>query len=145
MFEAVLAAVLIASGSLAPAAQKLEPFVGTWVAEFDGTVWVRLELSAAGDALGGRIALGNMQVDADGRVKAAEKVPERLDPISDVVVRDSTLTFAHKDGNDTDLFELHLLAGDAELRFMLDAATLSELKEGGITAPKPVRLKRVVR
>ena len=43
-----------------------------------------------GGALGGRIALGDIEVDAEGRVKAAAAAPDRLEPIFDVVVRDST-------------------------------------------------------
>lgn len=123
--------------------QSLEPYQGTWIAEFDGAAFVRLELSVAGGALGGRIALGEMQVDADGRVKAARKAAARASPIFDVVVRDAVVSFSHKDGNDTDRFEMRLSAGEAELRFILDAETLKELTDSGIPPPKPVRLKRV--
>ena len=145
MFQTLSAAILITLTGSVAAAQTVQPFVGTWVAEFDGTAWVRLELRAAGESLAGRIALGDMEVDAEGRVKAAHAAPDRLAPIFDVVLRDSTLTFARKDGADTDRFELHLAGSDAELRFVLDEATRKELMDEGIAPPKPVQLKRIAR
>ena len=141
MPAALLAAVLVALSL----GQSLESYRGTWIAEFDGTPFVRLELDVTGGAIGGRIALGDMEVDADGRVKAAKEATNRPTPIFDVVVRDSILSFSRKDGNDTDRFEMHLNAGEAELRFILDDETLKELTDNGIAAPKPVRLKRVAR
>ena len=142
MPAALLTVVLVALSF----GQSLEPYRGTWVAEFDGTAFVRLELDVTGGALGGRIALGDMEVDADGRVKAAKEATNRpTPPIFDVVVRDSILSFSRKDGNDTDRFEVHLNAGEAELRFILDEETLKELTDNGIAVPKPVRLKRVAR
>ena len=125
--------------------QTLESYGGTWIAEFDGAAFVRLELSVTGGALGGRIALGEMQVDADGRLKAAKDAPDRATPIFDVVVRDSVVSFSHKDGSDIDRFEMRLGAGEAELRFILDEETLKELTDSGISPPKPVPLKRVTR
>ena len=139
-------ATLLATALVAVSlAQSLDSYRGTWIAEFEGTAFVRLELDVTGGALGGRIALGNMEVDADGRVKAAKEATNRPTPIFDVVVRDSTVSFAIKDGSDTDRFEVHLNAGEAELRFILDEETLKELTDEGITPPKPVRLKRVNR
>jgi len=125
--------------------QSLDAYRGTWIAEFDGAAFVRLELSVTGGTLGGRIALGEMQVDAEGRVKAARKAPDRLTPIFDVAARDSVVSFSHKDSNDTDRFEMRLSGGEAELRFILDAETLKGLTDDGIPPPKPVRLKRVTR
>jgi hypothetical protein len=141
MPAALLAIVLVALSL----GQSLESYRGTWVAEFAGTSFVRLELDMTGGALGGRIALGDMEVDADGGVKAAKEAPDQLTPIFDVVVRDSTVSFSRKDGNDTDRFEVHLNSGEAELRFILDEGTLKELTDEGIAVPKPVRLKRVAR
>ena len=123
--------------------QSLESYGGTWIAEFKGAAFVRLELSVSGGTLGGRIALGNMEVDAEGRVKAARQAPDRLTPIFDVAVRDSVVSFSHRDGSDTDRFELRLTGGEAELRFIFDEDTLKELNDEGIPPPKPVRLKKV--
>lgn len=125
--------------------QSLESYGGTWIAEFKGAAFVRLELSVTDGTLGGRIALGNMEVDAEGRVKAARQAPDRLTPIIDVAVRDSVVSFSHKDGHDTDRFELRLIGGEVELRFVFDDDTLKELADEGIPPPKPVRLKRVAR
>jgi hypothetical protein len=123
--------------------QSLESYGGTWIAEFKGAAFVRLELSVTGGTLGGRIALGDMEVDAEGRVKAARPAPDRLTPVFDVAVRDSVVSFSHKDSNDTDRFELRLTGGEAELRFILDEDTLKELTDEGIPPPKPVRLKKI--
>ena len=144
MFGTIVAIVFAAV--LAPTnAQTVERFAGTWVAEFDGTRWIRLELGSTGGLPSGQIAIGDMEVDADGRVKAAHKAPDRGSPLLDIAVRDSTLDFARKDGADTDRFELHLVNGEAELRFVLDEATRKELTDNGIPAPKPVRLQRIAR
>ena len=123
--------------------QSVESYGGTWIAEFEGAAFVRLELSVTDGALGGRIALGDVEVDGEGRVKAARKATNQPTPIFDVVVRDGVVSFSHKDGNDTDRFEMRLGAGEAELRFILDAETLKELTDSGIPPPKPVRLRRV--
>jgi hypothetical protein len=133
-------AALLASALFAlSGGQTLESYTGTWSAEFEGAAFVRLELSVTGGALGGRIALGHMEVDA------ARTAPDRLTPIFAVAVRDSVVSFSHKDGNDTDRFEMRLSAEEAELRFILDEETLKELTDSGIPPPKPVRMKRVTR
>ena len=141
MTAALLATAMVALS----VGQSLEPYRGTWIAQFEGTAFVRLELEVTGGALGGRIALGDMEVDADGRVKAAKEAPNRPMPIFDVVVRDSTVSFSTKDGSDTDRFEVHLSAGEAELRFIFDDGFLKELTDEGIAVPKPVRLTRVTK
>jgi hypothetical protein len=123
--------------------QSLESYGGTWIAEFKGAAFVRLELSVTGGTLGGRIALGDLEVDAEGLVKAARQAPDRLTPIFDVAVRDSVVSFSRKDGNDADHFELRLSGGEAELRFIFDEETVKELTDEGIPLPKPVRLKKV--
>ena len=140
--ERTIVAVALA---LAFGQASAQPLAGTWIAAFEGTVFVRLELDVTGGALGGRIGIGNMEVDADGRVKAAKEPTGRPMPIFDVVARDSAVSFSTKDGNDTDRFEMHLNGGEAELRFIIDEATLKELNDEGIALPKPVRLKRVAR
>jgi hypothetical protein len=125
--------------------QSLESYGGTWIAEFKGTAFVRLELSVTGGTLGGRIALGDIEVDAEGRVKAARPAPDRLTPIFDVAVRNSVVSFSRKNGNDTDRFEMRLSGSEAELRFILDEEALKEVTDEGIPPPKPVPLKRVTR
>ena len=140
MLETIVAVFLVLGA--APAPQKVEPFAGTWIAEFKGTVWIRLELSASAGSLRGRLAIGDMEVDTEGRVKAAQKAPDQGSPVLDIVVRDSTLAFARKDGADTDRFQLRLVDGEAELSFVLDEATRKALMDDGVPPPKPVRLRR---
>ena len=125
--------------------QNFAPYGGNWIAEFGGATFIRLELSVTGKTLTGRIALGNMELDTEGRVKAAKAAPNRFTPIFDVVMRDSTVSFSIKEGKSTDRFEMRLSDGEAELRYLPDEDNLKELKDSGIPAPKPVRLKRVAR
>jgi hypothetical protein len=119
-------------------------YSGTWIAEFEGTTYVRLELNTVDGGLGGRISLGNIHVDSRGEVDHAEAAPSALTSLFDVSVRDSILSFSRKDGQDTDRFQLRLLTDEtAELRFTISDTDLKELAAEGIPAPKPVRLKRI--
>ena len=117
-------------------------FAGTWVAELSGNTYVRLELRQEDGAVGGRIALGNIEVDAQGLVRTAGEAPRELTPLLSVVLRGSTLSFARKDGNDTDHFELTLIGNEAELLFLPSEADRKELAENGIAVPKPIKLTR---
>jgi hypothetical protein len=118
-------------------------YPGTWIAELEGTTYVRLELNTVDGGLGGGISLGNIHVDSRGEVDHAAAAPSALTSLFDVSVRDSILTFSRKDGQDTDRFQLRLLTDEtAELRFMISDADLKELAAEGIAAPRPVRLKR---
>ena len=96
-------------------------------------------------ALGGAISLGDVEVDSEGAVRKATTAPAKLTPLFDVVTRASTLSFARKDGNDTDRFELRLVGAQAELRFILSDADRQELAAEGIPVPKPFPLTRVAR
>lgn len=120
-----------------------QAFTGTWTAERDGQTYVRLELRVNDGALGGRIALGNIEVDAQGEVRSALAAPKELTPLFDLVLREATLSFARKDGDDTDQFELTLVGDQAELRFIPTEADRLELAAIGVPVPKPVRLKRI--
>ena len=141
-------AVTLLAATLAALAlgQGVEAYAGSWIAEFGGKTFVRLELSASNGSLEGRIAIGNIQVDEQGRVKEAEDAPNTLTPVSELMMGQAMLSFAHKDGNDTDRFSMRLGSGGrADLEFVLDAATRQELAANGIAVPKPVALKRVPR
>ena len=122
-----------------------QPFAGTWIAEFEGKTFVRIELSVANDAVRGRIGLGDIEVDADGEVRMAASAPADLTAIFDVAVRDSTLSFSRKDGADTDRFEMRIVGDQAELRLLLSDEDRSELAAAGVPVPKPIRLKKVMR
>jgi hypothetical protein len=120
-----------------------QPYVGTWIAEFEGRTFVKVELTTTEGRLSGAIGLGNIQLDAAGEVKMAESVPTRLSPIFDVVVRDSVVSFIHKDDHDTDHFEIRRVGDGAELRFLPSDEDRRELAAAGVPMLKPIRLKRV--
>ena len=148
MKRAILSLLFLASaGFTASIAQDGgPPYVGPWTADLKGTTFIRLELTPTGDTLGGRISLGNIHLDQQGRVDRAEAAPASASPIGDVVASRTQLSFSRKDGDDTDRFELHLLDRDsAELRFILTDAMRQELATNGVPIPKPVVLTRAPR
>ena len=107
---------------------------------------MRLELDAARSPLGGRISLGDIELDKQGDVIKAKPAPASFTTVFDVVLRDPILSFSRKDGGDTDHFEMRLTGDNgAELRFLPSAGDLKELAASGIPAPKPIRLKRAAR
>lgn len=134
--------LVLALGTVIPTQTTADRLAGVWTAEFQGHTYVRLELKPTNDTIGGTISVGDIEVDAQGAVRHATDARNPT-PILDAKFHDATLTFARMDGTDTDRFELHLLeAGTAELRFLLDDATIQELAADGIPVPKPVRLTR---
>ena len=123
-----------------------QDYAGTWIAERAGTTYARLELAVANGALAGRISLGDIQVDKTGQLTSVRPAPRDFAPLFALDRRDSGLVFARQDGADIDHFEMRLLGGDAaELVFKPSDADLQELAADGIPAPKPFRLKKVVR
>jgi hypothetical protein len=116
---------------------------GTWVAEHAGTRFIRLELRAAGDTLGGSIAIGNLRITPQGEIESVTEVPAASTVIFDVVVKNSVLTFARKDQHDTDRFEVRLVGNAAELHFILTEADRRELAAEGVPPPRPVRLTKI--
>ena len=122
-----------------------QAFAGTWIAEFEGKTFARLELTVDNGTVGGRISLGNIEVNPDGEVRMAESAPAALSAIFDVVVNRSTLSFTRKDGADTDHFEMRLVGEQAELRFLPSEEDRRELAAAGVPVPKPIRLKKVMR
>jgi len=147
MGNLIVAIALAMTVGQAPASQAPgQTYAGTWIAEFTGTTYVRLELEGAAGALRGRISLGNVQVDAQGEVNKADPAPRELTTIFDVTQRTTSIAFSHKDGNDTDHFEMRLVGTEAaELLFILTDEDRKELAADGIPAPKPFRLKKVAR
>ena len=136
-------AILSVTLALAFGQASSQPYAGTWTAELAGQTYVRLELQVINGALGGRISLGNIEVDSGGEVKTALAAPNEFAPLFDVVLRDSLLSFSRKDGHDTDHFELRLVDNRAELRFIPSDADRAELAAMGVPVPKPIRLTRV--
>lgn len=124
-----------------------QTYAGTWIAELAGTTYIRLELEGAAGALRGRISLGNITgLDAQGQVIKAEPAPPELTPIFDVTLRITSMAFSHKNGNDTDRFEMRLVGNEAaELLLILTDEDRKELAADGLPDPKPFRLKRIAR
>jgi len=117
-------------------------YEGKWTAEFDRVTFVRLELSSTNGKPGGRISLGNVEVNADGGLRLVSPAPEGLSEIFDVVQRGAVVSFSLKDSHDVDRFEIHQVGAHAELWFLLSDDTRTELAAEGIPVPKPIRLTK---
>ena len=129
--------------ALALGQANTQPYAGTWTADFKGTTHVRLELATVAGALGGKISLGDIEVDEQGELKTVKGAPPTLTPIANVSVKNSVLSFTRKDGEDLDRFEMRITGpGAAELRLVLTEADLKEFAAEGIPAPKPFKLKK---
>lgn len=139
MERSILAVVLAVTVGQAGSQQ----FAGTWTAELAGRTYVRLELHMTNGTLGGSISLGDIEVDSAGDVRTAAAAPQKLTPVFDVVLRDATLSFSRKDGDDTDHFEMRLVGDQSELSFLPTEGDRRELAEIGVPVPKPIRMKRV--
>jgi len=73
------------------------------------------------------------------------KPASNFTPLFDVVYREGVLSFARKDEDDIDRFEVRLIdaAGDAaQLSFVMTDEFRQELKDSGIAPPKQIVLKR---
>lgn len=141
MKPAILLATALVIGSAQTPAKSFE---GTWTGEHAGQTFVRLELQGAGTAISGRINLGDIELDKTGEVKAAKAPARAATPIFDVVERAGTLTFARKDGQDTDRFQMKLVdATTAELTFVVTDEIRKEMKSQGITDIKPFKLRKL--
>ncbi len=122
--------------------QQGERINASWLAEFEGRTFIRLELKTINDMITGGISLGNFEVDAQGLVRRVDDASPSLTPISDVTRRASTVTFFQKGGDDH--FEFRLLdTGGADLELILDDEAREELAASGIPMPKPIRLRKV--
>jgi hypothetical protein len=141
----MLAAALSIAIGLAAGQPSIESYAGVWTAEFSGNTYVRLELTAVNGTLAGSIGLGDIEVNSVGEVRAAKQIEAPPSPIFDVAVdaATSTLSFARKDGADTDRFEFKLADEGADLHFILSEGFRQELAQNGIPVPKPVRLKKI--
>ena len=91
--------------------------------------------------IGGRISLGDLEVNSQGEVRRASEAPAEFTPLLDVVLRGTMLSFARKDwGDDMDRFELRVLqdGNTAELSFIASEELRRELAAEGLVVPKPV-------
>ena len=117
---------------------------GTWVADLNGTTFMRLELRTENGRLIGALGTGDIHFDKNGVVDQAKSVPATLTPISSIEMSGNVMSFTRIEGDDLEHFRLRI-TGDrtAELTFLPSEEVLEELKEEGIPAPKPIPLRKV--
>ena len=117
---------------------------GTWVADLNGTTFMRLELRTENGRLIGALGTGDIHFNEKGVVDEAKGVPTTLSPISSIEISGSVMSFTRVEGDDLERFRLRII-GDrtAELTFLPSEDDLEELKEQGIPAPKPIPLRKV--
>jgi hypothetical protein len=138
----IAVAVVVAAVAASPGQSRVALLTGRWTALFDGRTFVRLELKAVDGTFTGGLSLGNVEVDKQGALRRVGDAPRELKPIFDVTQGDSTVTFSRKDVDETDRFELRLLADDQAQLKMLSEGTLKELAASGIPDPKPFVLTK---
>ena len=134
--------LLVLASTLFAQSSGLQDFAGTWTADLKGQPLARLELTLRNGQLQGQLGLSGMHVDANGDADAVFPDVGHTSPIFDVVLRDGMLSFAARDGDDTDRFELQLVDGHAVLALVFDPAFRAELAREGIPAPRPITLTR---
>ena len=138
------ALILAAAVAAMPTAQSDSAGVaGSWTAEFQGRTFIRLELRTVDGSLTGSISTGDIQVDDQGDLRQVGEPPDHPTPIFDVAPKSSSVTFARKDGDDTDRFAFRVLdAGRGELQLVPTEELRRELTAAGIPIPKPIVLTR---
>jgi hypothetical protein len=134
--------VVVAAACLASQAAGTS-IAGRWTAQFEARTFVTVELTSANGTVTGLISLGDVEVDKQGALRRVREPQRKPTPIFEVSQTGSTLRFAVKDGNDTDLFELRVLdEGRAELRMLLSDHDVKALAAEGVGVPKPFALTR---
>jgi hypothetical protein len=138
MLETLLLATTLLSQVMDP-----QEFAGKWVAQLRDQTFAQLDLKVTDGQLQGQLRLAGMHVDANGDVDAL--IGGLGEPVSifDVALRNGALSFARKDGDDTDRFDLRLAEGRAFLALIPDPAFRAELAQEGIAVPRPIPLTHV--
>ena len=123
----------------------LQAFAGSWTAELKGQSLARLDFTPANGELQGQLGLAGMHLDENGNVAAVIPDAGHTAPASDIAVRDGVLSFAVKDDDDTDRFEVRLVDGRATLTMVIDETFRAELAREGIAVPIPIMMTRISR
>jgi hypothetical protein len=141
MRTAVLATAFVSVFAQAGA----QPFVGTWTAALTGQTYARLELKATDGSIEGQIRLGAVHFGREGTVEAVMQTAQDSTPtpIFDVALRNGVLSFARKDEEEIDRFEMQLVNGEGRLTILLSANDRAELASQGIPTVQPLTLKRI--
>jgi hypothetical protein len=96
-------------------------------------------------SIAGQIRLGAVHFGREGTVEAVNKTAQDSTPtpIFDVALRDDVLSFARKDEDEINRFEMQLVNGDGRLTMLLSASDRAELASQGVSTVQPLTLKRV--
>ena len=140
----MLSAILAALIGLVAGQSSVQPYAGTWTAEHNGTIFVRLTLQVTEGHLTGTLSVGgDVHVDPQGEVDRVTAAPQTATKIQDLTIKDGVLSFSRSNGGDVDRFEVRLTGEKtAELALVLDEDARRELASGGVPVPKPFRLTR---
>jgi hypothetical protein len=127
-----------------------QTFAGKWTCEYFGRTLARLELQDSDWGLTGRISIGAMHVDAEGKLDMVLEEATYYTPIFNVSIRDGVLSFAREEEDDnhrveTNRFELRVSGDTATLAFLITDKFREELKASGMGPPQPITLKRIGR
>lgn len=136
---------LLIAGVLVFAQSGAATFAGTWTADLGGKAFVRLEIQETNGRVAGRISLADIHVNTEGVVDTVLTDARGFTPIFDIQLQDGMLSFARKDGDDIDRFELREVGGATELAFVPSAADRETLAREGVPLPKPIRLTKAPR
>jgi hypothetical protein len=113
----------------------LQPFVGTWHADFKGKTFLTINLEKQQGKLTGTASHGEIQLDKTGELTSAEE-KDGSDPIVEANLTSGILRVTTKEqgSQDTIQCEMRLTGTDqAELRILFPP---------DVTAPKPWKLER---
>jgi len=141
MRTAMLAAVFVS----AFAQLGVQPFAGTWTGALAGQTYARLELKVTDGSIAGQIRLGAFHVGHDGTVESVVHTVQDSTPtpIFDVALRNGVLSFARKDEDVVERFEMRLVDGDGKLTIVPSPEIRAELASQGISTLQPLTLRRV--
>jgi hypothetical protein len=132
---------ILLAGLLQPPPASL---AGTWVADLNGTTFMRLELRTENGRLIGALGTGDIHFNKNGVVDEAKSVPTTLTPMSSIEISGSVMSFTRIEGNDLEHFRMRIIGErTAELTFLPSDEVLEELKKEGIPEPKPIPLRKL--
>ena len=92
-------------------ASDVQSFAGTWKGQFNGQTFVVLKLQVIDDKIDGTASVGTIDVGPDGEVNEVTSEAEEEKKIIDPQMREDTLSFKVKDGDETNTLDFKLLGG----------------------------------
>ena len=118
MTKKLFLSIAVAALSVSPMHAQSSPISGVWEANFNGTVFLTIRLSA-GESIAGFISVGSIGVDYEGNLLAAEAAtPENESPIIHASLEGQTLKFEIDDEGEITRLEITLTGdGKAVIKF----------------------------